>query len=777
MIETNKLIYTYNAEAINRDYQLIKLNSKEYGPDEKPKFIGYVDFYEALENTPGVAALVGKWRYWYLLADRKVVSPEEVIRTLSQHRDLQTMEIVPAQVVSEEEFASTKNKETSLYGYYVVQLLLDLLGYRHFSIQKYQFSNIASELLLVPKDTPAKNILDVWWIRLKKPQSLVISRTRLSLVKERKYILNSTNPLFTINAATRTLKSISRSSALTLDKHTPLYEWRNPYDSRPVVPFADLEDPLSDKTRIGIFADVFSLIEGELAPYVSVSRDSLGSWQMIHGLQVLKKTAPGRADSEKDYEGRAVELIGALRLTSEPKDESAEKKLTALMSARGIRVTKKAKLGLVIVPSKESLAEDDEDPYVREQGVQHITFDSLGNGNENKDAKSRGSKSKVKDSRELDSIITKILFELAVKQDCMTNTLRFGKELALSEPYRVGLFVQKARKDRTQKNFPELLHIPVLDVFPDGSLKFQILHHEASLLIQQPDFDRYAYAFTQAVDEKFMEQAGYAPHQLIGFVENARKEITLLAQTDYCSLMNMDILRSRGEQLAKPLPEAWITFASIGKKLADLKNEARGNGVPHRTDTPHREAAIAFFTLDHGKACAALAELESAKTKKNKSLPEKLTSWIAAFRQDPRAPLDKDTLRTLLNAQFGAASRARDFVAEALEREGVLLNLPRSQEAKQKELSFKSGLQVCPVTIQGKRVRYYFTGFPVGAALKTIIPRASVIRVAIPAGDHEPFFEELAPTFLPWIRVDEGTVLPGAFKYLREYARMEGGDL
>jgi hypothetical protein len=66
------------------------------------------------------------------------------------------MEIVPAQVVCEEEFASTKNKETSLYGYYVVQLLLDLLGYRHFGIKEYQFSNIASELLLVPKDTPQK---------------------------------------------------------------------------------------------------------------------------------------------------------------------------------------------------------------------------------------------------------------------------------------------------------------------------------------------------------------------------------------------------------------------------------------------------------------------------------------------------------------------------------------------------------------------------------------------------------------------------------------------
>lgn len=719
--------------------------------------------------------LVGKWKYWYLLADRKVVSPEEVIRTLSQHRDLQAMEIVPAQVVSEEEFASTKNKETSLYGYYVVQLLLDLLGYRRFSIKEYQFSNIASELLLVPKDTPAKNILDVWWIRMKKPQSLVISKTRLSRVIDRNYILKGTNPLFTINTATRTLKSISRSSALTLDKNTPLYEWRNPYDSRPVVPFADLEDPLSDRTRIGIFAEVFSLIEGELAPYVSIRRDPLGSWQMADGLQVLKKTAPGRADSEKDYEGRAIELIGSVTLTSEPKNEKAEEKLAALISEKGIRVTKKAKLGLAIVPSKKSLAEDDEDPYERKRGVQHIMLDTLENGN--KDSKSRGSKSKdskVKDSRELDSIITKILFELAVKQDCMTNTLRFGKELALSEPYRVGLFVQKSRKNRTQKNFPELLHIPVLDVFPDGSLKFQTLHHEASLLIQQPDFDRYAYAFTQALDEKFMEQAGYAYYQLIGFVENARKEITLFAQTDYCSLMNMDILRSRGEQLAKPLPAAWTTFAGIGEKLSDLKNETWGNGVPHRTDTSHREAAIAFFTLDHEAACAVLAELESAKTKKNKSLPEKLKSWIAAFRQDPRAPLDKDTLRTLLSAKFGAASQARDFVAEALEREGVLLNIPRSQEAKQKELSFKSGLQVCPVTIGGKRARYYFTGFPLGAALKTTIARASVIRVAIPAGDHEPFFEELSPTFLPWIRVDEGTVLPGAFKYLREYALMEG---
>jgi hypothetical protein len=764
MIETNKLIYTYNAEAINRDYQLIKLNSKEYGPDEKPKFIGYVDFYEALENTPGVAALVGKWRYWYLLADRKGVTPEEVIRTLSQHRDLQAMEIVPAQVVCEEEFASTKNKETSLYGYYVVQLLLDLLGYRHFGIKEYQFSNIASELLLVPKDTPAKSILDVWWIRLKKPQSLVISKTRLSRVKDRKYILNSTNPLFTINTATRTLKSISRSSALTLDKNTPLYEWRNPFDSRPVVPFADLEDPLSDQTRIGIFAEVFSLIEGELAPYVSVRRDPLGSWQMAHGLQVLKKTAPGRADSEKDYEGRAIKLIGSVTLTSEPKNEKAEEKLAALISAKGIRVAKKAKLGLAIVPSKESLAEDDEDPYERKRGVQHIMLDTLvGNGN--------------KDSKELDSIITKMLFELAVKQDCMTNTLCFGKELALSEPYRLGLFVQKARKNRTQKNFPELLHIPVLDVFPDGAIKFQTLHHEASLLIQQPDFDRYADAFTQAVDEKFMEEAGYTSYQLIGFVENANKEITLFAQTDYCSLMNMDILRSRGEQLAKPLPAAWTTFAGIGKKLSDLKNETWENGVPHRANITHRDAAIAFFTLDHGAACAALAELESAKTKKNKSLPEKLKSWIAAFRQDPRALLDKDTLRTLLNAKFGAASQARDFVAEALEREGVLLNMPRSREAKQKELSFKSGLQVCPVTIGGKRARYYFTGFPIGAALKTTIARASVIRLAIPAGDHEPFFEELSPTFLPWIRVDEGTVLPGAFKYLREYALMEGVPL
>jgi hypothetical protein len=45
------------------------------GQMRSQKFIGYVDFYEALK-TPGVAALVGKWRYWYLLADRKVVTPE-----------------------------------------------------------------------------------------------------------------------------------------------------------------------------------------------------------------------------------------------------------------------------------------------------------------------------------------------------------------------------------------------------------------------------------------------------------------------------------------------------------------------------------------------------------------------------------------------------------------------------------------------------------------------------------------------------------------------------
>jgi len=100
--------------------------------------------------------------------------------------------------------------------------------------------------------------------------------------------------------------------------------------------------------------------------------------------------------------------------------------------------------------------------------------------------------------------------------------------------------------------------------------------------------------------------------------------------------------------------------------------------------------------------------------------------------------------------------------------------MPRSREAKHRELSFKTGLQVCQTKIQNKSVHYYFTGYPVGAAIKTTIARASIIRIAFPAGNHEPFFEALAPTFLPWIRVDEGTVLPGAFKYLREYAIMEG---
>jgi len=758
MIQTNKIKCTYFPDAINRDFYFIKLNARERDRDGTPKFVGYVDFYEALENTPGVAALVGNGKYWYMLIDKQVITQDGIIQSLSQHQELQTMEILPAQIVKDDEYASIKNNENSLYGYFVVQLVLDLLGYRHFSIKKYQFSNIASALLLIPKDTTPGTTLDVWWIRLTRNWGLSISKTRMVRGKELKYIRKSTNPLFTINSATRTLKSISRNTAQQLmDRNEPVYEWHNPFDTRPVVPFADLEDPLSDQTRIGIFADVFSLIEQQLGAYVHIKHEPFGPWQMIDGLQVHKKPASRKAKQEHNYEGRAIELIGEVSLSSSPEDREAETKLRELLSAKGLRITKKADLGIEIVPSPKNLTEDDEDPYEQKRGIQHITDDTL-------------------TKADLDSIITKILFELAVKKDCMEKRLNFGKELALSDSYRVGLFVQKAKKNRKQRAIPELIHIPVLDVFPDGTIQFQTLYHDESLLIQLTDFDRYVHSFTQAIDQNFMQKAGFAPHQLIGFVENSRKEITLLAQTDYCSLMNMDVLRSRGEQLARPLPEAWTTFAGIGAKLAGLKDEASRSGASHRERAweAARERVIAFFTLDHGSACIALAEPERADTARPKVLPAKLKSWIAAFQTDPRAPLDKDTLRFLLNAQFGAASRSRDFVHEVLDQDGVLLNMPRSREAKHRELSFKTGLQVCQTKIQNKSVHYYFTGYPVGAAIKTTIARASIIRIAFPAGNHEPFFEALAPTFLPWIRVDEGTVLPGAFKYLREYAIMEG---
>jgi hypothetical protein len=71
---------------------------------------------------------------------------------------------------------------------------------------------------------------------------------------------------------------------------------------------------------------------------------------------------------------------------------------------------------------------------------------------------------------------------------------------------------------------------------------------------------------------------------------------------------------------------------------------------------------------------------------------------------------------------------------------------------------------------------YYFVGWPMRQGINTTIPRASRIRLLWPAGGHAPYFLPLAKTLLTWIRIDESTVLPGAFKYLREYAKTEGDE-
>jgi len=739
MIITSKIKLSYNPDAINKDFSLIKIQLNQVDNTGKPKYIGYVDFYEALEQEKGIAAINGNGKYWYMLVDKKITSAQKVIERLQESEGFKDFIFFEGAVVSEPEDKNSMNQSsTHYYGYGVIQLLLDLLGYRHMSIESMQFSNIASNLFFIPKIDKSRHFIDAWLITLTKSYAVKIRKTRFIKTQVNKRKSEKKEHLFIINAATKTLKSISSRHAQET-KNIDIYSWSNPFNTRATANFIDLADPLLEDTRIGVWSELYRLIQEKLSPYCDISFDSLGAWSLLSELKVPDYSLP--TDLKRNpYIKKAVENIQEVAITSDPKDSEGEKQIEEMLQSVHLKINKEAQMYVNLIPNKENLSPDEPDPYKKNLRCQHITIQTL-SGEQN------------------EAIIARNIYELAIKKDCLLNKASFGFELSIRKPYRVGLFKQKNKEERANRNEPELESVHVLDIGTDGKLRYTKIEN-TGFAGYNDDLYFYHNVFKDVMDKRILSLAGAAPYQLEGFieVENAQKEkeITIIAVTDYITLPDPDAWYDNARGLKRALPDSWNTIEKIKKQLEDA-----GFNRENR--------ALQFFSLSPSEMLTVIKEKQNKK-----DVSDKLKNWIQQFENNQHALLNKDVLRQLLNLVFGKTSDVRLSIVKLLEQEGVLFNIPRTKESKHNDLAAKIGLRICPADLGLYKALYYFTGFPVDAQIKPVIVHASVIRVAIAIGDHEPFFPELADTFAPWIRVDEGTVLPGAFKYLREYIEAQG---
>lgn len=726
MVQTNRINYTLNIESLNRDFFVIAFSTCESETTGKLEYLKYADFYDALDVEPGVAGLVFKGKHGYLLADKNVVTPKKLLETLGKTDSLKQYEFNKGTMVDSE--INLRNYD--LYGYWIVKLLLDSLGYRQMKLDAYKFSNLSSALYLIPQVPQNAGFLDAWQVDFKKNQSLTIGRTRFAKVTCLD-LVKKDEPLFVLHTGTRTLKRVNRKS---IGSNIEIWAPFKPKNKRATSIFADLDNPFSEDSKMGIWVSLYKLMQQHLSQYVEFSLDSIGVWESLIDL-------PHQKDSEKHFPlQRAVSLVESVALESLVSENTGVAFLEKHLLSTGLRIDPSSLSKISIVPDPDSLEKGEKDPYEWAEGVQHVIVENL-----RLLILKENDKSKNRDAI-TSAVISKLVIETAVKKDIMEKTLAFAPELALGETYRVGFFV-------TEKYQKVLSSVCVMEITSAGRISFSKIQASDNFEQLPEDWVRYQKSFNEIGSQDFFKATEIAHWQAEGFIENSQNEITVILKTDYHTLPNIEEWSKAARKVSTNLPSEMNTIQGIVDTLSETKD-------------PELILLCDFFKS------GVLAIRSTPKFHEPASLKkQKLQGWLKEIETDQNALIDKDIFKQILASRFSPTSTVRKSAAAFLESKGVLFSISRSRENKENLLSAKIGFKVCSQTILGREGIFYYTGWPIEKGIKATFPKASIVRLAWPTGEHPPFFRELAKTFLPWIRADESTVLPGALKYLREYMK------
>lgn len=726
-MKLNRYDYSYNCESINRDFIVISI----YRAKKNGTWAGSGTLLQALgEQFTALSVLYDHAAHAYLLFRRKSVPSETLLREqLASHPDLQSDTVKVCTVIQEKDFTK---QDRVFFGFWVVSLLINALpalitGEDEPDAKRLHTLNGALYVWNT-KSRASQLQIQAWQVRFAKDGTLGIFERTFKKVDERTLAYwqdkggLDNHAVWQLDSHTGTLVRLMEPVQKALASGKRLYQKGRIASSKLHVkrsPFFVTDfGPAYDETRLGLLHKMEYWIDTFLRDWVELTIQNPQMTMMVLKNSHNKVDARIRkyfaAISQEPL--RIVDTVG----DNDSKDfinyllQEWPRYCKALPQPEVTLHPSRTGANLIIVHEKDWYEQAEHknqvDPYVSDKVIwtQHLTIETW-----------LGREDKKKKPNAVDPVLRVCLKELCIKHDMKRQRALFldWQRFGLKESYCFGSL-------HIPNRFNDTKSISLVELQPDGRMTtYSECTAESGLFPEEKEalFQSVAEGFKKAKDH-----LDYKNYQLEGFVQNQAGDINLIMRTETITLPDSELMAQTKQQLIRPFPS--------------------------ELQAPAAMAAWAQHLFEEDKSQSW-----------NKALVAKLVSEI---RNSPSL-IDRKSLRGIFkNLQVRNNKERRLIEATLLSEYKIALQVSRGNTSKSSLLAFKMNLHWCNRT---KNSLDYVVGYPNSFALQTTIARASHIRHVYAQPEQRLFFPELFGTFDDnAIRMEENTVLPVAFKYVRE---------
>jgi len=734
----NRFSFTYDSHAINRDFIVISLKRTGNGKN----WHGTGTLLQSLgEDFKALSVFYDFSGSAYLLFSRSTIPDPQMLRSRlagdlrledAQVKILSVIDPVPPKGVY---------PDNTFSGYWVVSLLMNAipaLMKLHTTGTVGTIKTLNGKLFLFPaKLASTQTVIKPWECRFGKDGTLSVHERSFTKISDKRmaYLIDK-NPsgrpaVWQIDSSTGSLARVHGTPEKAYSSGIPLYEKRKIHGSVFVdspSPFFDLKSPARyNACRVGVYQSVSVLIKDCLSSWVVLKKIEIGpeifilSNQPIKWKKRIQEYLPKIATSPL----RIIDTIGNEQ--SRTAAEAIRAKVFEFVPAVGMPVSAPSAVSgacnLVLLHESSWYKEPGRpsDPHIGGFGYlcQHQTLEKF----EERQSK-REARKKIQRN---DPVIAVCLKELCLKNDIIQKSADFTEwiKYGYSDQFtfcRLSPYTPKRQQ----------LDCTLLTIQPDGSMDFK--HHHNTTLNAVPEEIMTLHNLVNDFIQQVKSSHDYCNYRFEGLVRNGNGDINVIFRSEAITLPDNSQIEYERDRIFGRLP----SFL----------------GNPH--------------------TFSAWLEKIYSDSMVDQQWNETLVQGLLADFKNHDGVLDRNAILGVFKNRKIRNQRERTYFTQCLARDfGVSLQMSRSKENKRLLLDFKMNLQyqyVSPSEL------WYAVGYPNAVGLRESFSKASHLRHVLALPGHKLFFEELFPTFDDnSIRLDENTVLPLPFKYLREYALMANG--
>jgi hypothetical protein len=715
-MNTNKYSISYNPDTINKDFIILMLNRTEkysYWPSTGTLLQSIGDEYKAFS----IHYDFGNRAYLLLKRDENK-DPQGLRSKLAHDPRLSGVTVELVSVCSEPQ-EHTSTAPQTLYGYWVVSLILNALP----ELIKSQgedflskFRTLNGKLFLFDKSCKPTDLqIQAWQVRLGKDGVLALHRISFKRFNRQSYEIQKKqkraerDAIWAFETTTNSLSLLSQSIEEALQNNIPLFTQgiiRHSNVHVKAAPFFDFgSENLFYKSRVGVYHTIEKLVQQFTSRWITITptKHDLDSYMLMNNPKFWQNRVLNWIPTISQGPLYLIDLIG----TGESKSKAIklQEELSSLMPnfpTAIICTTPKSKaLNIVLVHEHEwyeSIGQND--PYIRKREFicQHVTIENLpANTTE----------------------ILVILKELCLKNDLNSGVANFTNwvDFNLKEPYTFSTLHFPSRRDEEGR-------CSMVTIQPDGKLSFESYSTFSDDILIRPMPDFYTEVNTHV--DYIKKNIDISNYRLEGVIINGNGDINIIYRTEMVTMPDQN-------QLNKAIGSTFSSF-------------------PYQLTTP--ESMASWIQNIFNEPSEVKWDEEKVKTLLTEIIKESKT-------------VNQGKLLVALRAARWIQNKERKFLCSRLQTEfGVTLQLSRNKSNKESFFSFKTNLRYKKI---GEEELIYVVGFQDNVGLKPAFSKASHFRHVFTSLQSSMFFEELFTTFDDnSIRLDENTVLPLAFKYVRE---------